>query len=462
MATKEKLTYEQHMKLIKEDGDHIKNVPVSMVDQKMVKAARKAYANVSLIPDKFVTFQMVLNDAPSYSLKDAKEFAYRNLDSKWGISDTAFAQLSVKAKMPSMKKVPEQYRDHVEFAVFNKLFGHRGDFILKMPEKVLEKMKKKDGFFRRAFNSTYHVSTSRFGSDTWIGYRVLALFTEDELTQEDIDFAHDELKSNVERGNRVDLAVVPEFFITDDLYIAWVNNNGKNLQHIPEDSKTLSICKAAVEKDGDALRYVPEQYKKDFYADAVRNGGLGSIPEEDRTDKLCTMAVEIDPKEIRSVPEEKRTYAICLMAVDANAEMLEFVPQENRDEEMAMRFFISVLKKNYNYDFSITRDWREEGKKPLIHEAFDIVVDFENTRYSHDIREKKEEFMQKLIKREPSCFPMLVNKSQNGQGWPMLENLVTLEICVEAFKGDKDNISSIPKNHLIRMVSDYIDLRDED
>ena len=57
---------------------------------------------------------------------------------------------------------------------------------------------------------------------------------------------------------------------------------------------------------------------------------------------------------------------------------------------------------------------------------------------------------------------MLVKKSTEGNGWPMLEGVITLETCVEAFKGDEDNISSVPKKFLVRVMSNYIDLRDED
>jgi hypothetical protein len=451
----EKLTYKEHMKCIESNGNHIGKVPVSMVDGAMVKLARKNYARVGQIPSKFHTFGMLVKDSPSYSQKDAKEFAETYCVSSFGISVTAFAKLVVKNELPNMSKVPENLRLHVQNAVYSKIFNFRPEVVTSMPKEILENMlKKNSNFIRRVYNGAYKRSTSSYGTDWWIGYQLLNLFKEKDFSEETLEYIQgdllEKLKSVDRRPSmRVDLTSVPEFLISYEAKLQWMTNDGNALRHIKEEDRCIELCKAAVNSHGDSLSYVPEDLKKEFYIDAVKTGGLASIPEGDRTDRLCTIAVESNSKEIEAVPEQRKTYSICLSAIDSNPELIKFVPEENRDEEMIIRFLISVFKGNYGNEFVLNRDWQDDGSTPLMQVAFDSVIQ-KDKLCSWEIIEAKQSLINKAIEREPGCFANLITLQQDDR-WTSLHGLINLDICLTAFKGNNDNISFIPKRFLVQV-----------
>lgn len=460
MATekKEKLTYDQHMKMIESNGNHIKEVPASMVDQKMVTAARKNYARVHEIPVKFQTFPMFVNDAPSYSQKEAKEFAETHaIDSRFGISMSAFAKLVVKNELPNMKRVPEKLANQVQLACYRKVFNSKPEIVELMPKNILDAlMSKNQNFIRRVYNDAKRRSRSSYGSDTWIGYKLLKLFKEDDFNNETIEYIQENLLERLKSDNRhydkPGLTEIPEFLKTYEIYLAWVSNSGTRLSYVPEHCRDIDMCKAAVNADGDALKHVPEDLKKEFYLDSVKKGGLGSIPEEDRTDRLCTLAVETDPSQIEDVPVEKRSYALCLNAIDNDPELFPHIPEETRDEEMVIRFLISVFSKNFKNDFVLNRDWQKDGSTPIMQMAFDSVI---TSTYSSDIRKEKEALITKAIERCPEAFGNYVELTRDDR-WSTLSRTLTLDICLTAFKGKDSNISYIPQEYLIRVFNGYI------
>lgn len=454
MATKEKkkLTYSEHIAKIKEHGNEIQNVPVSMVTREMVELARKKYANVAFIPEKFTTFAMFISDAPSYSEKDARDFAETHgIADRFGISKTAFAKLVVKNEIPNMKKVPEKLFKHVEFASYRLALKGNPAIASTTPEYILNRLAETQKDFILRVYSNAHSNTKY--SSYWTGYKMLKLFKQEHFSDETIKSIVKDLEDRFKHNrSRPNLHEVPDFLITLDMCKNIVEKSGTELAFVPEELKTLEICQAAVNNDGKAIRYVPKDLKDSFYTDAAKAGGLGSIPKEDRTERLCSLAVESDAKQISQVPEEFISYGLCLTAVDGHAGLIKNVPSKFRDKEMVVRMLVSMLKKNYDdYDFR-NRIELEKGEKPALETAFDSVI---TSRSYFDIQEEKHELISEAIKRYPKGFSHLVELSKNKQ-WAPISEMIDFEMCITAFKSDEENIHHIPTKYLIQVFKGYL------
>ena len=99
-------------------------------------------------------------------------------------------------------------------------------------------------------------------------------------------------------------------FDTFEGAFAAVSINGRNLQYVPFDSRSLEVCQVAVQNTGSALESVPDVLKDgDLCLLAMQLNGyaLMWVPEQLRTVAVCKAAVKNDELAIRYVPEWIRT-----------------------------------------------------------------------------------------------------------------------------------------------------------
>ena len=63
---------------------------------------------------------------------------------------------------------------------------------------------------------------------------------------------------------------------------------------------------------------------------------ITSLPEKNRTYKVCQTAVCRNPHALRSVPEKYRDYMMCLDCVSKNPELIKYVPLQYRDRKLVL------------------------------------------------------------------------------------------------------------------------------
>ena len=100
------------------------------------------------------------------------------------------------------------------------------------------------------------------------------------------------------------------------------------LQLIPEQYRTLEICKQMVNKEIYNIIFVPDNVIEPSMAD-VQNRYLKdifkNIPDEYKTQAMCNKAVELDPLNIEFVPNSFRNPGMIVSAYTKNKNVIKFV-----------------------------------------------------------------------------------------------------------------------------------------
>jgi Domain of unknown function (DUF4116) len=108
-----------------------------------------------------------------------------------------------------------------------------------------------------------------------------------------------------------------------------IQHDGRTLHAVPEDYRTLELCRLAVEQNGLALYYTPKDYRTpELCRLAVEQNGnaLTYVPGEQRTPELCRLAVEQNGEALKYVSEI--TPELCRIAVEQNGWALQYVPHD--------------------------------------------------------------------------------------------------------------------------------------
>jgi hypothetical protein len=352
------------------------------------------------------------------------------------------------------KEAPQDVID----ACYIKAFSENASVIRTMPEHLIPKLLKNPLNVGKVVRYKTHVD-SYTRRNPWTGSELIKLIPEQFITDSIIEDIQSELKDVAQIGSSGYFFNVDEKYVTNELYLTLLEKSPTSLEYIPEDRITEEMCDVAVKKDGRALKYVPEDLQSKFYVDVVKSGkGLDTIPEDKRTDRLCTLAVEQNAEQFEFVPEDKKSYAISLSAVDKDAQMIEFVPTELLDDEMMIRLIISIFRKNYEYDFSLTGriDYRKERgqTEPVLTMVFNS---FFGDILSYEKRDKLQELMHEVIKRDATLYFALLNYSGQDednrnnahkfhsyfQGVPSFEHAVTAaRTDIETVTGFKQHIQA--------------------
>ena len=143
-----------------------------------------------------------------------------------------------------------------------------------------------------------------------------------------------------------------------------VKYNSHYLREVPAEWITREMCITAVQQDGSVFNHIPTVFQtQDLYNIAVKQGNidfddsipaplqtqenmllavhakgsnLAALPHNQRTLDICRVAVKLDPKAIRFVPWEclRGDVEICKMAVAADGYLLKSIPHELRTAEL--------------------------------------------------------------------------------------------------------------------------------
>ncbi len=122
------------------------------------------------------------------------------------------------------------------------------------------------------------------------------------------------------------------------------------LRFVPESLRTGALCAEAVlgslRLDGIAELVPASAWTEPLAYAAVWAGGrsLGNVPEEMKTLDLCRDAVLDDGSALRFVPEALRTPALCLEAVKRDGVAFSAVPEALQTQELALEAAKSGLR----------------------------------------------------------------------------------------------------------------------
>jgi hypothetical protein len=158
------------------------------------------------------------------------------------------------------------------------------------------------------------------------------------------------LQTVKEDGNN--LKHIPEQLVTQDLCnlaIAGEKGKGEALQHVPEKFKTPMLCDAAMEHNpAQAFLYVPDSMKTPKMCDkAVTAAGenLQHVPKDKISRSLCETAIKNLGKSFAYVPADLRDASLCLAAVRIDGTNLQHVPQNLKTKPLCME-----AQKNTSHD----------------------------------------------------------------------------------------------------------------
>lgn len=415
MATIEKLpitSEAQALKMIKSNPNCFEKIPVKFMTKKVCDEAFKAnpYSRTyAYIPEKHRTFAMCLQAAPDYG-SETKDFAECQLQPEWGISVSAFVKLKKKGELPHFKKNTPQ--DVIEIC-YKKAFAENALTLLSMPKDLIPKIVNKANV-----NSALHCteSSGRFSSTMYFkGCDLVGLIPKNLMTEGKIEYFQEKVKEYLEnRHVNINVSKIPEEYMTNELYELAISKSASALSYVPEDRITKKMCEISVSKDGRMIDSVPEKWRGDFYVNSVKSGqGLHKIPEEDRTDRLCALAVETSADQYEYVPQDKKSYALSLQAIDNNAQMIEFVPEDQIDEEMVIRLIISIFRENWEHDFCLVDlpDYRKEKgqKEAVLMRVFNHF--FQHPHGDYKRKEELRDIMHKVLERDGKLYFALMNFS---------------------------------------------------
>jgi|GEM_PF-6016692 len=116
----------------------------------------------------------------------------------------------------------------------------------------------------------------------------------------------------------------PQEMLTEELYIAYLQDAPWGLKKIPEKMRTAELCFAAVRDDDEALQFVPENLRQEVKA------RKDAITEDEWLDELSTY---VDCRYIK-LTEKLLTADFCLRMVELNGKTIGLVPAKLRTPEL--------------------------------------------------------------------------------------------------------------------------------
>jgi tetratricopeptide (TPR) repeat protein len=148
----------------------------------------------------------------------------------------------------------------------------------------------------------------------------------------------------------------PEACKTPELLLRAVQKWAGNLQYLPDDMKTPDICMKAVSAKGGMLEYVPdtliteEMCLRAFLSETNRSVNLDWVPEQFKTVEICKAAVRARAQNLEYVPDVLKDRDMCLLAIKNDGTMLKFVPEKKRTKAMCEAALKTVSAPQYISD----------------------------------------------------------------------------------------------------------------
>jgi hypothetical protein len=228
-----------------------------------------------------------------------------------------------------------------------------------------------------------------------------------------------------------------------------VNENVKALAYIPEELRTESLCSLAVKKNGRALQYVPENLlTKSLCLEAVVNTreALYYVPSSAWTEELFITAIKLHAFALTQVPDEYKTKDVCMAALKSNVKDFYYVPKNIIDEELclaAVKTHESMLKwvpsDKLNKKICLTAVTYHGGS--LIHVP-PVLKTKEICLAAVNENGLSLKYVPDNITTEQICLAAVSNEGLALKSVPL--GLKTKEICLAAVKQDGYSLYYVP------------------
>jgi hypothetical protein len=108
-----------------------------------------------------------------------------------------------------------------------------------------------------------------------------------------------------------------------------------NLNKIPKEQRTYSLCLEAVSQNKINIKYVPIHYKSKELCEHIKyfNGILKYTPYKLKTYKICINAVKRNRFDLQYVPRKYKTVELCLTSLFIGTESFRYIPKYLLTEE---------------------------------------------------------------------------------------------------------------------------------
>ncbi len=177
------------------------------------------------------------------------------------------------------------------------------------------------------------------------------------------------------------ISVIPDDFISSQMYFHALMSNGLLLEFIPRKKQTVILCTIAIKNNYNALKYVYNQ-----------------------TNELCFYALSINANAITLI--RKKKYSMYLFAIRANAELYRYLPKKYLTKTIANILFTQDIYLSELYK-----------RMPMSTAIFSIV-------YHEKINWLPKKKLINIIKNNYSTIIDIVNPSE--------------ELCLEALESDSN------------------------
>lgn len=128
--------------------------------------------------------------------------------------------------------------------------------------------------------------------------------------------------------------------IDNDLaeFIVTLGYSNAHIMKIPIELWTSELRKKAIESCPRIIEYIPNRTERDLVQAMTIDGELlGSIPESERTKRVCKAAIKSYSEALALIPLEHLDTNICRTALRGNPELLCYVPAEFQHEEVLLK-----------------------------------------------------------------------------------------------------------------------------
>lgn len=130
-----------------------------------------------------------------------------------------------------------------------------------------------------------------------------------------------------------DLKFVPDHYLTAEICMDAVKQNGMNIEHVPSRFMTEDIIRVAIENAPLASLFVRDKLTTEMWMDVVsRNGmALNYVPTALKTPELCLAAVENNPI---AIDYAVQTPSLVEFAFDKDRTSFKYIDDDLKTAEM--------------------------------------------------------------------------------------------------------------------------------
>lgn len=423
---------------VSEIGSYLNSVPLELQSEKVIRTAFDSNhpASFNQIHNrKFKTLEFLFISLKGFDSRygDVKNFLknHANVIKEFRITQKAIKEFITDGAFPYGKWQEDGDADKILKAIKNSKLRIHPKSIEELTKEEVEEFMTED--VARLILNLY----GGYRGNVWTGQSFIQYVPKKFFTKDFIERYRELVDYQIQAKREVVFEGVPEGFLNQELVNRTLEYIPEQLEFTPEEFKNSESCQIAVNQDGRVIEFVPNNLRENFYVNVAKSGkGLASIPEENRTDKICTLAVKANGNQLSDVPEDKRNYSMYLDALETDVNSFFLVPKDVVDDEIKVKALITIANNISSYKN------KTEG---------DNVIEA--------IKRSGGVFIGKLIiqavEREPSTYKMFLN---SGYGDTFRGCGVGKEVAIAAFKADKENFNHIPTDILKEVWEEFLNM----